>query len=451
MSKPATCVLRLTVAIFQTPIFFENSILVKISGNTYLCEYIISLGKVGAVNELKVAVIPSVMGILCLNEDGGLIDKEIFDKDPVKVAEKLFALEQGKPIPEIKKLIQRLKDQKYTDFLFDHPDLAKAIREEFKVNAEPRLSVELSEKIRENMGEIGVEIGFISKPSEITQWIRDVTIELSKIRIKKATEKRDLLIVQAVQALDDSDQTLNLFMSRLREWYGIHFPELSRLVEKHETYARLVYTLGRRDNFTIESLRKEGFPENKAIQIYESAKASMGADLQDMDIEQIQKLSKNILQLYEARANLEKYIDALMEDVAPNLRELAGPSLGARLIALAGGLENLAKMPASTVQVLGAEKALFRSLRTGAKPPKHGVIFQHSLVFRAKKWLRGKIARALAGKLSIAARTDVFTGNYIGDKLKEELLQRVREIEEKYPSPPKAKVAKKKAKRRGKK
>ncbi|MEM2152846.1 MAG: C/D box methylation guide ribonucleoprotein complex aNOP56 subunit [Candidatus Bathyarchaeia archaeon] len=398
------------------------------------------------MNKLKVAVIPSVMGILCLSEDGKLIDKEIFDRDPVKIAEKLFALEQGKPTPEIKRLIRRLKDQKYTGFLFDHPELANAVREEFKVNAEPAVLVELSEKIRENMGELGVEVGFISKPSEITRWIRDVTIELSKLRIRKATEKRDLLVVQAVQALDDLDQTLNLFMSRLREWYGIHFPELNRLVEKHETYAKLVYTLGRRDNFTVERLEKEGFPEGKAIQISESAKSSMGADLQDIDIEQIRKISKNILQLYEARANLEKYIDALMEDVAPNLRALAGSSLGARLIALAGGLENLAKMPASTVQVLGAEKALFRALRTGAKPPKHGVIFQHSLVFRAKKWLRGKIARALAGKLSIAARTDAFTGNYVGDKLKEELSRRIKEIEEKYPSPPKAKAPKKKAK-----
>lgn len=398
------------------------------------------------MNKLKVAVISSVMGILCLSEDGKLIDKEIFDRDPVKIAEKLFALEQGKPTPEIKRLIRRLKDQKYTGFLFDHPELANAVREEFKVNAEPAVLVELSEKIRENMGELGVEVGFISKPSEITRWIRDVTIELSKLRIRKATEKRDLLVVQAVQALDDLDQTLNLFMSRLREWYGIHFPELNRLVEKHETYAKLVYTLGRRDNFTVERLEKEGFPEGKAIQISESAKSSMGADLQDIDIEQIRKISKNILQLYEARANLEKYIDALMEDVAPNLRALAGSSLGARLIALAGGLENLAKMPASTVQVLGAEKALFRALRTGAKPPKHGVIFQHSLVFRAKKWLRGKIARALAGKLSIAARTDAFTGNYVGDKLKEELSRRIKEIEEKYPSPPKAKAPKKKAK-----
>ncbi|MEM2092585.1 MAG: C/D box methylation guide ribonucleoprotein complex aNOP56 subunit, partial [Candidatus Bathyarchaeia archaeon] len=312
---------------------------------------------------LKAAIIPSVIGILGLSEDGKIIDREVFDRDAAKIAEKLFMMEQGRTIPEIKSLIERLRRQNYTGFIFESAELANAVREELKVNVETRVLVELSEKIRENMGEIGVEVGFIKEPSEITRWIRDVTIELSKLRIKRATEKRDLLVVQTIQALDDLDQTLNLFMSRLREWYGVHFPELSRLIDRHETYARLVYNLGRRENFTVERLEKEGFPRNKAIEMAEAARKSMGADLQDIDIEQIRRVSKNILQLYEARSNLEKYVDSLMEEVAPNLRALAGPSLGARLIALAGGLENLAKLPASTVQVLGAEKALFRSLR----------------------------------------------------------------------------------------
>jgi len=397
----------------------------------------------GAVNNLKAAIITSVIGVLGLDENGEIVDKEFFPRDAAKAAEKLFNIEQGRLIPEIKSLVNRLKKRNYTDFMLESSELAKAVREELNVNAEARTLIELSEKIREDMSQIGVKIGFLKDASEVMKWIHAVTMELSKLRIKRATEKRDLLVVQAIQALDDLDQTLNLFMSRLREWYSVHFPELSRLVDKHETYARLVYEFGRRESFTIKKLENRGLSKNKAKQIVQSAKTSMGADLQDMDIEQIQKISKNILQLYEERTNLEKYIDTLMEEVAPNLRAVAGPSLGARLISLAGGLENLAKLPASTVQVLGAEKALFRSLRTGAKPPKHGIIFQHALIFRAKRWLRGKIARALAGKLSIAARTDAFTGNYIGDKLKEELRRRVEEIEKKYPKPPKAKVRRK--------
>lgn len=396
------------------------------------------------VSDLKVAIVPSVMGILAVNEEGGVVDKEVFERDAVKIAEKLFALEQGRIIPEVRSLVERLKIKNYT-LVFESQELAEQIREELKVNTEVKSLTTFTEKMRENMGEIGVEVGFLKEPSEISTWIREVTIELSKFRIKKATEKRDLLVIQAVHALDDLDQTLNLFASRIREWYGIHFPELSRLIDRHETFVRLIYLFGRRENFTPERLEKEGFPKSKIMQIIEAAKSSMGADLEDKDIEQLRRLSKQVMQLYEIRANMEKYIEEIMEEVAPNLKALAGPSIGARLIALAGGLENLAKLPASTVQVLGAEKALFRALRTGGKPPKHGVIFQHALVFKAKKWLRGKIARALAGKLSIAARTDAFTGNYIGDELKEDLMKRVKEIEEKYPAPPKVKKPAKKA------
>jgi len=125
-----------------------------------------------------------------------------------------------------------------------------------------------------------------------------------------------------------------------------------------------------------------------------------------------------------------------MDGVAPNTRALVGSLLGARLIALAGTLNNLAKMPASTIQVLGAEKALFRSLRTGTRPPKHGIIFQHTIIHEAKSWQRGKVARVLAGKLAIAARIDAFSGKYMGDKLKADLEKRIKEIQEKYEEPP---------------
>jgi nucleolar protein 56 len=133
---------------------------------------------------------------------------------------------------------------------------------------------------------------------------------------------------------------------------------------------------------------------------------------------------------------LENYVDSVMDEVAPNTKTIAGSLLGARLIAIAGGLINLAKLPASTIQVLGAEKALFRSLKTKARPPKHGIIFQHPLIHDAQRWQRGKIARALAGKLSIAARVDAFNGKYAGDELKADLEKRILEIKERYEKPP---------------
>jgi nucleolar protein 56 len=208
------------------------------------------------------------------------------------------------------------------------------------------------------------------------------------------------------------------------------------LLEKHETYARLVVDLGSKDNFTIKNLEKEEVPQSKAEAIAKVAEKSMGADLEETDVKQIQMLCKDILSLYKLRDNLEKYLDSTMEEVAPNTKFLVGSLLGARLIALSGGLMNLAKRPASTIQVLGAEKALFRSLKTGTRPPKHGLIFQHTLLHDAKRWQRGKIARAMAGKLAIAARADAFGGRNIASELKASMDKRIDEIHQKYDQPP---------------
>src|SRR4030043_664417 len=134
---------------------------------------------------------------------------------------------------------------------------------------------------------------------------------------------------------------------------------------------------------------------------------------------------------------MESYLDKTMSQVAPNTQAMVGSLLGARLIAVAGGLRNLAMRPASTIKVLGAEKALFRSLKTGARPPKHGLIFQHTLLHDAKRWQRGKIARVIAGKLAIAARADAFgQGHFIGEQLKADIKNRIAEIHEKYKEPP---------------
>jgi len=320
--------------------------------------------------------------------------------------------------------------------VFENAEIARNAHEKLKIALEVAKPSEAGEMLRRNLEKFAVKLKFVREGAELRDLMHEVSMELTKIRVRKAVEKRDLVVAQAIQTIDDIDKTVNLFMGRIREWYGLHFPELDRLVEKHETYARLVTNLGRRENFIVEDLEKEGLPKAKADQIAVSAEKSMGADLQENDLIQIQALCKNTLQLYDARQSLEGYMDSIMEDVAPNIKSLAGSLLGARLIALTGGLSNLAKMPASTVQVLGAEKALFRSLKTGARPPKHGILFQHTLIHEAKRWQRGKMARALAGKLAIAARTDAFSGKYIGDNLKAGLEKRIKEIQEKYEEPP---------------
>jgi len=386
---------------------------------------------------MKATIIPTMFGVLAFDKGNRLIAHALFSKKPEEAAKSILEIESGKAAKEVADLINHLKDSGYTVFIFENPALAGEVKEKFSVSTEFLKVSDAGQLLRSNIEEYAIETGFVKDYAEFQRWLHSVSMEIAKLKVKRAVEKRDLLVAQAIQTLDDLDKTINLFMSRVREWYGIHFPELDRLLEKHETYARLVVNVGSREDFSAERLEKEGLPRQKAEQIANAAKSSMGADLSERDLAQIRALGRMVLGLYDLRESMEKYIDNVMEEVAPNIKALTGALLGARLIALAGGLTSLAKMPASTLQVLGAEKALFRSLKTGTRPPKHGIIFQHPYLHEAKKWQRGKIARALAGKLAIAARTDVFGGRYIGDELRADLEKRIEEIRQKYAEPPK--------------
>jgi nucleolar protein 56 len=237
-----------------------------------------------------------------------------------------------------------------------------------------------------------------------------------------------LLIIQIIGALDEITKVLNLLSLRVRELYGLHFPELNRLVEKHETYLKLVGDLGSRSMFSPEELLKRGFDDKRAMEIAKASSLSIGGNLSDEDIGIIKKISNTLLQLYSLKKGLEEYMDNLMTEVAPNIKEIAGPTVGARLIAVAGGLKKLATMPASTIQVLGAEKALFRALKSGTRPPKHGILFQHPAVHSADRKIRGKVARLLASKIAIAARVDVFTGKGVNQSLKESYINQLNII-----------------------
>ena len=148
----------------------------------------------------------------------------------------------------------------------------------------------------------------------------------------------------------------------------------------------------------------------------------------------ISHLAENTLQLVKVRDKLVTYVKSNMNQIAPNISTVAGDTIGARLIAKVGGIEQLARQSSSTIQLLGAEKALFRSLRTGARPPKHGIIFQHDQIHSAPKWQRGKIARSLAGKIAIAARIDAFRGKK-ADNIESMFNDRLMEIKTKYKEP----------------
>jgi nucleolar protein 56 len=392
---------------------------------------------------MKAVIVQFPFGVVAFDAEGNVADKMLFSRKPQQAAKSLVKIEQGK-ISEITSLIKALQDAGFDAFVFEDAGMADEVQRKTGVNVE----VLEAEALHGRMAEVAIETGFVEDAKELALWNRNVSMELAKLRVKGAVEKRDLIIAQAIQTLDDLDRTVNLFMGRTREWYGVHFPELDRLIEKHETYARLVSDLGYREKFKLKALEKEGIPKERAEATAKAAESSMGADVAEQDLAEIQALSRNVQSLYELRKDMENYVDRTMEEVAPNTRAIAGALLGARLIAIAGSLQNLAMKPASTIQVLGAEKALFRSLKTGARPPKHGLIFQHALLHDAKRWQRGKIARVIAGKLAIAARIDAFGGKYVGDRLKAEVDKRIDEIREKYKEPPPLKEKKPRPERR---
>lgn len=385
---------------------------------------------------MKATVVECLFGILAFGEKTELVEKALFPKKAQATAKILAKVEAGKMPNEAVDMIDSLSKKDYDTFVFENVSLAQEVERRLKVKVEVSKSTQAGKLLRSNIEQFAVKTGFLKDAEEFKLWAHQVTMEIAKLRVKGAVEKRDLVVAQAVQSLDELDKTINMLMARVREWYGIHFPELDRLLDKHETYARLVAKLGDKENFIAETLQKEEVPTSKAAAIGKVAEKSMGADLADADLKQIQALCREVISLYKMRQSLEGYLDSAMEEVAPNIKFLVGSLLGARMIAVAGGLTNLAKKPASTVQVLGAEKALFRSLKTGSRPPKHGLIFQHVLLHDAKRWQRGKIARALAGKLAIAARADAFGGRHIGEELKGGLQKRVDEIREKYDQPP---------------
>ncbi|MCJ7430643.1 C/D box methylation guide ribonucleoprotein complex aNOP56 subunit [Candidatus Bathyarchaeota archaeon] len=385
---------------------------------------------------MKATIIESPFGILAFNEENQIAEKVLFPKNPQAAASVLVKIEAGKMAGEVADLVNLLRKRGYDTFTFENSSLAKEVEQRLNVNVETSKPSKAGETLRSDLERFAVETGFVRSPEELSQWTHSITMEITKIKVKGAVEKRDLVIAQAILTLDDLDRTINLLMSHVREWYGIHFPELDRILDKHETYVRLVVDLGSRNNFTVGNLEQEDIPKDKVEQIAKLAQSSMGADLVETDLTEIQALCKSVNNLYQLRQAFENYMDTSMEEVAPNMKCLVGSLLGARLIAIAGGLSNLARKPASTIQVLGAEKALFRSLKTGTRPPKHGIIFQHTLLHDAKRWQRGKIARALAGKLAIAARSDAYGGRYIGKDLKANVERRIKEIEEKYSEPP---------------
>ena len=229
------------------------------------------------------------------------------------------------------------------------------------------------------LGKIGKYIsdGNFFKKIDIKPETHGFELELLKkaaviVSNKKTTEalgSADLQVIQMINTLDDFIQTLNLFSERKNYWSDIK-PSKQRM----------------------------------------------------------KPLEKSFITIKKEMKTLEGQIEKDMVKLAPNISNIVGPMIGARLISSAGGINKLAMLPASTIQVLGAEKALFRFKKEGGKPPKHGYIFQHTYINKSPRKIRGKIARVLATKISIAAKADVFTKRDMSKELTEDIKGRISEI-----------------------
>lgn len=273
---------------------------------------------------------------------------------------------------------------------------------------------------------------FGMKSSEYSAQTLCIAHRMSAEKIKLVPEKIDTMVIQSVSLLGDLDKDINMHCMRLREWYGFHFPELSSVVENNKEYLELVLAIGRKETVGDKKEMLEGAVGDKADRIVRLAGVSMGVSMSDHDMENILGDARSVLKSFGFKDELAEYIRKKMEVLAPNLTVLVGEVIGAKMIGKAGSLSNLAKMPASTIQILGAEKALFQALKLKSNTPKYGMIYGCSLLGQTPSQFKGKIARTLASKAGIAARIDGCgedTSNSQGTRMKEQVEQRIKHLE----------------------
>ncbi|XP_076140801.1 nucleolar protein 56 [Alosa pseudoharengus] len=253
----------------------------------------------------------------------------------------------------------------------------------------------------------------------------------SRAKVKFNVNRADNMIIQSIALLDQLDKDINTFSMRVREWYGYHFPELVKIVPDNSTYCRMAKLIGNRKELSeenLEAMEEVVMDSAKAQAILDASRSSMGMDISPIDLINIESFSSRVVSLTAYRLELQEYLRSKMTQVAPNLAALIGDVVGARLISHAGSLTNLAKYPASTVQILGAEKALFRALKTKGNTPKYGLIFHSTFIGRAAAKNKGRISRYLANKCTIASRIDCFSEvptSVFGDKLRDQVEERL--------------------------
>lgn len=369
-----------------------------------------------------------VKGFLAFNSENEVIAKKLFPNE--EIIQRLAEINDKKIVKEELDIIEEVSKD-FDEIIIESNKRQSDYNNEKVTIKNPNQG---GEYLRENYDK------FDLNSKDITEIYRNLAIHDIK-----ASASEDKHLIQAINSIDEIDESVSKLIERIREWYALYFPEMD-VIKNNETYIKLISQ--NKTKKDIVEAKPDAFPR-EIIDIDE--------DIDPKDLEIMNSYAKSIYELQKSRKNIEEYIDTKMESIAPNLKLLVGPTLGAKLISHAGGLKRLAMYPSSTVQIMGAEKALFRHLKSGDRPPKYGLIYQHPQVRGAKWWNRGKVARMLAGMISLAVRRDVFTKTF-DENASDEFKSKVEEIEKNNPFPTKTtkkrkeeKSKSKKSKRKGKK
>ncbi len=398
---------------------------------------------------MKSYIADTLVGIFSFDETGNILNFIDFENDTQKIIQFYIDIDKGIIQSKYEEFLSELKNSGFDEFVFDNKEL-QALTKQLGYNTLLEAGSPELKNFRLNLETQLKNIGIIKTKDELLTQYKEINEELTKRKVSQLSGHSDKLVIQIIGTLDVIKKSISLFSSQLREWYGLHFPELTdKIIEDNILMAKLVSTLGARERYTYDNL-KENFDlkEKRIMALQKFASDSMGASF---DLGMVQNYANQIISIDSYRQDLESNLADLMEKLAPNINAIIGSLIGAKLIAKAGSMKKLAYMPASRIQLLGAEKALYRFLKTGEKRPKHGLIFQWNQIRSAKPWIRGKIARVVSGKIGVAAKVDYFNGEFIGNQLSEGVELKIKEIELKYPNPPKNAEPVKNKKRKSKK
>ena len=366
---------------------------------------------------MKAFITITSFGFIATDEEFNIVDKFLFEKKQVEMLEKI---QQKQVIDEEVELITRLS-KNYNPIIIEtnkNKSSFESITELDNISVEK--NTPHGDYVREHFDEIIDQITEVDIRKSLNSAYNTITSE----KIRESIKTNDVMIVETINALEEIEDTTGKLIERLREWSTPYLPEMEKL-HNHELYAKIIATETSRENII-----KSGILDNTHVSLSEN----YNVDISENDLKIIKTFADSVYSLYESKNNLEEFIDEKIKEIAPNMYDVAGANLSAKLIAHTHGLENLAKLPSSTIQIIGAEKAIFRHLKTGENPPKHGLIFQHPSIRGSNWWVRGKLARAVASKITIASRKDAF-GNEYDPKLKVELDERIEEIKKAHPFP----------------